>query len=46
MSWGSIPARRSASWSVELEAAVYAGEVKDRDQALALVARLRQDAPP
>ncbi len=29
----------------ELEAAVYAGEVKDRDQALALVARLRQDAP-
>ncbi len=30
----------------ELEAAVYAGEVKDRDQALALVARLRQDSPP
>ncbi len=28
---------RSASWSRELEAAVYAGEVKDRDQALALV---------
>jgi putative nucleotidyltransferase with HDIG domain len=28
----------------ELEAAVYAGEVKDRDQALALVARLRQDS--
>ena len=30
----------------ELEEAVYAGEVKDRDQALALVARLRQDSPP
>jgi putative nucleotidyltransferase with HDIG domain len=30
----------------ELEAAVYAGDVKDRDQALALVARLRQDSPP
>lgn len=29
-----------------LEAAVYAGEVKDRDQALALVTALRQDSGP
>ena len=43
---GVDPGPQTGELLRELEAAVYAGEVKDRDQALALVAALRQDSPP